>query len=267
MDIKDRKKIEKQLIAQAEMIGNEEDDIELIAYTVNACQALLRIVEKNMPETISNSDFEDILSGYFGLTARIKYFYQNNSEDVSDTNAKLLSELLSEISNHQRRKSDLEAEYEKNMDILSEIKKEVEEKEKEVSVIRNSYEKEKKETERLQKEDAELRAKAEELKLEKARLKDEIDNFVPAISELTNSIFSLKASYDELVAYYTVFEKIKKGIQEDGYVDIHDFTDKVKSRIDAGESLINWCDQTLSSLLTDIEALQDKIEKRRKASV
>lgn len=267
MDKKDKEKIGQQLIAQAENIRNEEDDVQIIADAVNACQALLRIVDKNIPKNISNSDFEDILSGYVGLTARIKYFYQNNSEYVSDSNSKLLNELLSEINSFQRRKSELDIEYEEKMDEAAGLRKEVESTEKEVLKVREEYETVKSAKEALDSEIEKLTQDTNTLKTEEEKLRNEVENFEAIIENLTIAINKLNEQYAELTAYFTEFNRVKEGIQQDGYIDVVDFTNKVQAQIEDGSRLMNWCDKTLKSLLTDIEILQDKIEKKRKAGV
>lgn len=91
MEMKEKKRIEQQLIAQANRIMEEESDVEIIANTLSACQALLRIIDKTVSTTISPQDFEDILAGYIGLTARIKYFYQTNNDYVIESDKKLIS--------------------------------------------------------------------------------------------------------------------------------------------------------------------------------
>ena len=264
MDKKDREKIEQQLIAEAEKIKNDDNDVEIIADTVSTCQSLLRIIDRNIPDSISKSDFEDILSAYIGLTSRIKYFYQNNSEYVSDGNTKLFNEMLTEINILQRKKSELDIEYENKMDELSELKKSMEKKELEVSEVGEQYDKAKETVDVITERINKLNFETESLRKEEVQLKDEVENFQPIMEELIGSINKLKDQYKELTAYYTEFDKIKQGIKEDGFVDMHDFNDKVKSRIDEGEELMKWCDNTLKALLEDVEALQEKVEKRRK---
>ena len=264
MDKKDRDKIEQQLIAEAEKIKNDDNDVEIIADTVSTCQSLLRIIDRSIPDTVSKSDFEDILSAYIGLTSRIKYFYQNNSEYISDGNAKLLNEMLMEINILQRNKSKLDIEYDNKTDELYELKKSVEKKETEVSEIEEQYDKAKEAVDVIKKRIKKLNSETESLKKEEVQLKEEVEYFQPIMEELIGSINKLKDQYKELTAYYTEFERIRQGIKEDGFVDMRDFNDKVKSRIDEGEELMKWCDNILKALLEDVETLQEKVEKRRK---
>ena len=265
MDKKDKEKIAQQLAAQADRIRNEDDEIQVAADTVNTCQALLRILDKNMPQGVSESDFEDILSGYVGLTARIKFFYQNNSDYVSEGNSKLLGDLLSEITAYQRRKSDLDAEYENKMDELSILKKDYEIKEAEVHDLNDELSKTENTVAALNKEFNDLNSRAEDLKEEEHRLKDDIENFEPMLEDLTESIQQLKKQYAEMTAYFPEFDRIRLGLENDGYVDVRDFTEKVKSQIETGNEVIRWCDDVLSKVSKDVETLQETIEKRRKA--
>lgn len=48
MEMKEKKRIEQQLIAQANRIMEEESDVEIIANTLSACQALLTIIKNRI---------------------------------------------------------------------------------------------------------------------------------------------------------------------------------------------------------------------------
>lgn len=105
----------------------------------------------------------------------------------------------------------------------------------------------------------------EQLLLDQERLSSEIEEFEPRIEELTMSIMKLKDMYDNLVAEYSEFERIKKGIEDEGVVDINDFNAVVQQKTDEGNALIHWSENTFNLLLEDIETLQAKVEKKRKA--
>lgn len=265
MDNKDKKRIEQQLIAQANLILEEESDVEIIANTLNACQALLRIIDKTVSTSISAQDFEDILAGYIGLTARIKYFYQNNNDYVIESNKKLISQLLTEISSYQLQKSELDNKHEKKLDEYVETKRVYEEKQKEFDTFDEECALLVKKKNTLDEEVEKLKKKKEQLISEQERLSSEIEGFEPQIEELTSSVMKLKEQYDNLVAEFSEFERVKKGIEEEGIVDVNEFNAVVNQKVAESKSLIQWSENILKLLIEDVETLQSKIEKRRKA--
>ena len=265
MDNKDKKRIEQQLIAQANLILEEESDVEIIANTLNACQALLRIIDKTVSTSISAQDFEDILAGYIGLTARIKYFYQNNNDYVIESNKKLISQLLTEISSYQLQKSELDNKHEKKLDEYVETKRVYEEKQKEFDTFDEECALLVKKKHTLDEEVEKLKKKKEQLISEQERLSSEIEGFEPQIEELTSSVMKLKEQYDSLVAEFSEFERVKKGIEEEGIVDVNEFNAVVNQKVAESKSLIQWSENILKLLIEDVETLQSKIEKRRKA--
>lgn len=265
MDIKDKKRIEQQLIAQANLIMEEESDVEIIANTLSACQALLRIIDKTVSTSISPQDFEDILAGYIGLTARVKYFYQNNNDYVIESNKKLVSQLLTEISSYQLQKSELDSRHEKKLDEYAETKRLYEDKQKEFDAFNEECDALLKKRSTLIEEVERLKKKKEQLLLDQERLSSEIEEFEPRIEELTMSIMKLKDMYENLVAEYSEFDRIRKGIKDEGLVDINNFNTIVQQKTDDGNALIQWSENILNLLLEDIEILQAKVEKRRKA--
>lgn len=265
MDNKDKKRIEQQLIAQANLILEEESDVEIIANTLNACQALLRIIDKTVSTSISAQDFEDILAGYIGLTARIKYFYQNNNDYVIESNKKLISQLLTEISSYQLQKSELDNKHEKKLDEYVETKRVYEEKQKEFETFDEECALLVKKKNTLDEEVEKLKKKKEQLISEQERLSSEIEGFEPQIEELTSSVMKLKEQYDSLVAEFSEFERVKKGIEEEGIVDVNEFNAVVNQKVAESKSLIQWSENILKLLIEDVETLQSKIEKRRKA--
>lgn len=265
MEMKEKKRIEQQLIAQANRIMEEESDVEIIANTLSACQALLRIIDKTVSTTISPQDFEDILAGYIGLTARIKYFYQTNNDYVIESDKKLISRLLTEISSYQLQKSELDSKHEKKLDEYTETKRLYEDKQKEFDDFNEECAVLLKKKSTLAEEVERLKRRKEQLLLDQERLSSEIEEFEPRIEELTMSIMKLKDMYDNLVAEYSEFERIKKGIEDEGVVDINDFNAVVQQKTDEGNALIHWSENTFNLLLEDIETLQAKVEKKRKA--
>lgn len=267
MEIKEKKRLEQQLFAEANLIMKEESDVEIIANTLSACQALLRIIDKTVSTSISIQDFEDILAGYIGLTARVKYFYQNNNDYIIESNKKLISQLLTEISSYQLQKSELDSRHEKKLDEYEETKKIYEKEQIEFDTINEECNVLLKKKSALVEEVEKLKKKKEQLLFDQESLSSEIEVFEPRIEELTMSIMKLKDMYENLVAEYSEFDRIRKGMENEGLVNINDFNSIVQQKTDEGNALIQWSENILNLLLEDIEILQAKIEKRRKTGV
>ena len=70
-----------------------------------------------------------------------------------------------------------------------------------------------------------------------------------------------------MLAYYSELERIQEGIREEGFVDVESFSNRLQTMNDSGQEIIAQYDSILKKLTADIEALQAKIENRRKAGV
>ena len=261
---REKKRLGQQLTAQAEFISEVKNELILIPEILNTCQALLRSVDRMIPARLSEDAFEDIMAGYVGLTARVRYFYMSNPSYFEAHNDKLLEDILKELNTFQRRKNDLDMEYERKMDERDEVKKAVEERQKEVDEIRKEYDSVKKQADELRREKEKLARMKEELLEEQSKLSSEIDNFEPELEKVTKSVHELKSTYEDLCADFEEFARIKKGIEKDGFVCMSDFEEKVRAKTDEAKELMRWSDRTLGAVLSDVDALQDKIEDRRK---
>lgn len=96
------------------------------------------------------------------------------------------------------------------------------------------------------------------------KVTNDIENLEPNIERLIKEVNTAKETYEEMVAYYSEYQRIQDGIKEEGYVDMESFHKKVDSMNNTGEHLMAEYDSLLKNLISDIEALQAKIEKRRK---
>lgn len=263
----EKKRLGAQLIAQAEFIGKHKNELTLITETLNTCQALLRSVDKMIPAHLSDDQFEDILAGYVGLTSRIQYFYLSNPYYFESHSGNVLEDMLKRINILQKQKSDLDMEYEKKMDERDEAKKAVEERQREVDAVQADCDFVKKQADELQRKKEKLTGKKEELLAEQSKLSEEIDNFEPELEKVTKSVYELKSTYEDLCADFEEFSRIKKGIEQDGFVYMSDFEELVRAKADEAKELMRWSDRTLGAVLDDVDALQDKIEKKRKAGM
>ena len=224
----------------------------------------MRLIDRNFPNKISNPEFEDIFSGYVGLAARIKYFYQNNSEYIDAANSMLLKDLQTEIADYQLSKNNLDSELENIRDELVELKKEVEKRESEAAEARKARDSAKADKEAIEQKAEELNKMEQSYRAEENRLRRQVNDFESDINKLTDVITRLKEQYAELTGYYEEFERVRTGIEEEGYVDIADFKHKAEERINEGNELMKWSDGILKSVLTDVEAIKERIEKKRK---
>ena len=173
--------------------------------------------------------------------------------------------MLTEISSYQLQKSELDNKHEKKLDEYVETKRVYEEKQKEFDTFDEECALLVKKKNTLDEEVEKLKKKKEQLISEQERLSSEIEGFEPQIEELTSSVMKLKEQYDNLVAEFSEFERVKKGIEEEGIVDVNEFNAVVNQKVAESKSLIQWSENILKLLIEDVETLQSKIEKRRKA--
>lgn len=264
MSTDNRQLLRKQLEQQAKLFETSKNNIELVVVTLSTCASLLRAVENTMPKTISQLEFDSIFAGYLGITGRVDGFYKKNVAYFDFEESSTLQTLLASLRNAEARKKELDVKIQnaekENADVNSDIRS-VEhllkvEEEKYSSLI----EKEKGLKIKLK----DVKKKIELLEADLKKVTNDIENLEPNIERLIKEVNTAKETYKEMVAYYSEYQRIQDGIKEEGYVDMESFHKKVDSMNNTGERLMAEYDSLLKNLISDIETLQAKIEKRRK---
>lgn len=267
MDADNRQLLRKQLEYQAKIFTTSQNDIELIVSVLSTCSALLRAVESSMPKMISQSEFDSIFAGYLGIIGRVDGFYKKNSSYFNSEEAKTLQTILTSLRNAEIKKKELDeklANAERENDAVNSDIKTAEHLLKVEEEKKNSLaEKEN----RLKKKLEAVKEKIETLNVDLEKTTKDIENLEPSIERLIQEVNTAKETHEEMVAYYSEFQRIQDGIKEEGYVDMESFHKKIASMNDTGEKLMAEYDSLLKKLTSDIEALQAKIEKRRKAGM
>lgn len=268
MSTDNQRLLRKQLEYQAKLFETSKNNTELVLATLSTCVSLLRVVESNMPKTtISQSEFDSIFAGYLGITGRVDGFYKKNAKyfDLEESNT--LQTVLESLRNAEARKKEIDEKIQKvekeNEDVNSDIRNtehllKVEE-EKYSSLI----EKEK----GLNKKLNDIKKKIELLENDLKNTTNNIENLEPNIERLIKEVNNAKETYDDMIAYYSEYQRIQDGIKEEGYVDMESFHKKVDSMNDTGEQLMAEYDSLFKNLISDIETLQDKIDNRRKPGI
>ncbi len=264
MSTDNRQLLRKQLEQQAKLFETSKNNMELVVATLSTCSSLLRVVENSMPKTISQSEFDSIFAGYLGITGRVDSFFKKNTGCLDLEESDTLQTVLASLRNAETRKKELDEKIQnaekENADVNSDIRN-VEhllkaEEEKYSSLI----EKEKGLNIKLK----DIKKKIELLETELKKVTNDTENLEPNIERLIKEVNTAKETYEEMVAYYSEYQRIQDGIKEEGYVDMESFHKKVDSMNNTGERLMAEYDSLLKNLINDIEALQAKIEKRRK---
>ena len=267
MSTDNQRLLRKQLEYQAKLFETSKNNTELVLATLSTCVSLLRIVESSMPKTISQSEFDSIFAGYLGITGRVDGFYNKNAEyfDLEESNT--LQTVLESLRNAEARKKELDERIQnvekENADVNSDIRNSERllkvEEEKYSSLI----EKEK----GLNKKLNDIKKKIELLEDDLKNTTNNIENLEPNIEKLIKEVNTAKETYEEMKAYYSEYQRIQDGIKEEGYVDMESFHKKVDSMNNTGEQLMAEYDSLFKNLISDIEALQAKIENRRKPGI
>lgn len=264
MSTDNRQLMRKQLEQQAKLFTNSQSSTELIVSTLSTCSALLRAIESRLPKRISQSEFDNVFAGYLGIIVRVDGFYKKNSSYFDSDESKTLQTTLISLREAGIKKKEIDeklanAERE-NSAINSDIKTaehllKVEEEKHNALVEKENVLKKKLDT---------VKEKIKLLNVDLGKTSKYIENLEPNVERLIQEISTARETYEEMVAYYSEFQRIQDGIKEEGYVDMESFHKKIDSMNRTGENLMLEYDSLLKNLISDIEALQDKIEKRRK---
>ena len=70
---------------------------------------------------------------------------------------------------------------------------------------------------------SDLQSKTEALKAQWDSLQRQKDQFEPDLDALFQAVAAAKESYQEMVAYYAELERIQKGMEAEGFVDMASF--------------------------------------------
>lgn len=264
MDKREKKKIGQQLAAQAALFTAEEEDRDLVEGILQTCLALLGIAERMMPEEASGEELEDMLSVYLGIAGSIKRFCRERGEAVTGAETGMLTDIAKELDACLGRKTELEKSVQERQGELSDLKEEISAIEENAKEVKEACLAAKREKDLLEKERESLWDRQKELAAQKVSLEKEVGQFEENIGDLVESVEALRDSYRELTAYYPELERIKRGLGQDGYVEMKSLSEAFEQMETEGEKLMEGYDRLLKNLLLDVEEVQNRIEDRRK---
>lgn len=267
MNTNDRQLLRNQLEQQAKLFVTEQDNTKLMVSVLTACTALLRVAEKNMPKAFSQQEFNNVFAGYLGIANRVNGFYKNNTGFFNETESDMLKQILLSLEEVERKKKNLDTK-------ISDSKKKYDTTDASVKELERNFEKAKKKEREINGKKSELdkklkdtQSRISELEKELVVFNSKIDNLEPSIEILVNNVNTARDTYEEMLAYYSELQRIQKGIQEEGFVDVESFASRLQTMNATGKEIMDQYDSVLKKLTSDIEALQAKIETRRKAGV
>lgn len=230
MDSREKKQLKRQLEGQASFLVSETSDVALVAGLLTTCSALLRTAEQNMPAAFTNQEFDQIYAGYLGLAGGVNRFSQFGQGYLSQTYKTLLQEQMDKATQLQQERKTLE-------DQLTQT----------------------------QHQQAETQQVLTQLKAQRDSLQRQKERFEPDLEALLQAVTAAKESYQELVAYYAELERIQKGMEAEGFVDMASFAQAMEERNQQSATLMADYDRILDNVLADVEALQRKVDERRRA--
>ncbi len=265
MSVENRELLRRQLEQQGKIIAEESNDIRLIQSVLAACSALLRTAEKSMPASFSQEEFNGIYAGFLGISGKVSSFYENHRAYLSEDQSNVLDEMAETLRTLEKSKKELdekisaarqktEAESRKVDSGRSRLKEEEKR-------LEDAERKSDKQHERLSKIQQNISSLEDELK----NINDRITGLEPEAERLTSAVKDAETAYAELTAYYAELERIRGGIKEEGYVDAESFSEKLQEMNAQGKSLMESYDAMLRNITADVEALQKKIDAKRKA--
>ena len=257
MDSREKKQLKRQLEGQASFLVSETSDVALVAGLLTTCSALLRTAEQNMPAAFTNQEFDQIYAGYLGLAGGVNRFSQFGQGYLSQTYKTLLQEQMDKAAQlHQLTQT--QHQQAETQEVLTQLKAQ-----------RDSAQAEHQAAEaqkaQLTQEVNDLQRKTEALKAERDSLQRQKERFEPDLDALLQAVTAAKESYQELVAYYAELERIQKGMEAEGFVDMASFAQAMEERNRQSATLMADYDRILDNVLADVEALQRKVDDRRRA--
>lgn len=267
MGTDNRQLLRKQLEYQAKLLETSKNNTELVLSTLSTCVSLLQVVESSMPKTISQSEFDSIFAGYLGITGRVDGFHKKNAEYFDLEKSNTLQTVLESLRRAETIKIELDEKIQNVENENSDVNSDIRNAEHLLKVEEEKYssliEKEK----GLKKKLNGINKKIELLQFDLNKTTNDIKDLEPNIERLIKEVNTAKETYEEMVAYYSEYQRIQNGIKEEGYVDMESFHKKVDSMNDTGEQLMAEYDSLFKNLISDIENLQDKIDNRRKPGI
>lgn len=265
MDNREKKQLKRQLEGQASLLVTETNDLALVTSLLTACSALLRTAERNLPASITAQEFEQVYAGYLGLAGGVNRFSKLGQGHLTENDAALLRQQLTAVEQLQQERKTLE-------DQLTQVKRQQRETAQAVTQLKGqvdnaqaAYQAAEAQRAELAEQVQNLQAKIEALKAERDSYQRQKEQFEPDVDALMEQMTAARDSYQEMVAYYAELERIQTGMQAEGFVDMASFTQAVAEMNQQGAALMADYDRILRNVLTDVEALQRKVDARRRA--
>lgn len=265
MDIREKKQLQRQLEGQARLLVAETSDLALVSALLTTCSALLRTAEQNLPTAFTKQEFEQIYAGYLGLAGGVNRFSQRGQGYFGEKYKTLLQEQMTKGAQLQQERASLE-------DQLAQVQRQQAETERAAAQLKNQLASAQAEHQAAEDQSAALaqqvqalQSKTEALRAKRDKFQRQKEQFQPELDALMQEAAAAKDSYQEMVAYYAELERIQKGMEMEGYVDMASFTQALAEKNRQGAALMADYDRILGKVLADVEALQQKIDARRRA--
>lgn len=265
MDSRQKKQLKRQLEGQASLLVSENSDVALVAGLLTTCSALLRTAEQNMPAAFTNQEFDQIYAGYLGLAGGVNRFSQFGQGYLSQNYKTLLQEQMDKATQLQQERKTLEDQLTQTQHQQAETQQAVTQLKGQLDSAQAEHRAAETQKAQLTQEVSDLQSKTEALKAQWDSLQRQKEQFEPDLDALLQAVAAAKESYQEMVAYYAELERIQKGMEAEGFVDMASFAQALLDKNQQGAALMADYDRILSNVLADVEALQQKVDDRRRA--
>ena len=265
MDSREKKQLKRQLEGQASLLVSETRDAALVAGLLTTCSALLRTAEQNMPAAVTNQEFDQIYAGYLGLAGGVNRFSQFEQGYLSQTYKTLLQEQMSKATQLQQEREALENQLTQTQHQQAEAEQAVTQLKARLDSAQAERQAIEAQKDQLTQEVSDLQRETEALKTQRDSLQRQKEQFEPDLDALLQAVAAAKERYQEMVAYYAELERIQKGMEVEGFVDMASFAQAMAERNQQSAALMADYDRILGNVLADVEALQRKVDARRRA--
>lgn len=270
-----------------EMEGKEGGEAGMALLTM--ADYLLECVKKE-PEVFQKENLPALRKVFLkvgSLTEKTKGFYDEYSEPLKEAAARIMERIDQNVTAleeqnqiivqlEEEKLTDLEQakEAERTVKCLQEAKEQIARRQQEAEARAERLRKENVKREAdlkqsMEQQEAEEKLRQEQLEAELNRRKEQLEEqnqrFEKVMEELSGEIMKAEETNQELKAYFSENEPLKKAIEEEAYEDQEDFLKKLEAMNKQSEELMSAYDKILVKMLEDGERLQKKVKERQRS--
>ncbi|MCD8147675.1 MAG: hypothetical protein LUD84_10460 [Clostridiales bacterium] len=251
--------LKRQLEQQAAQLVLETSDAALIDDILRTCTALLGSI-KDLPCTgMTDQELARISACYLGAASQMTAFYAHSLEDARNNVQHQLNVDLIEV---KERETLLSGQIVDTREKIAAAPAEIKRLQRLLAVAEQECNEVSQQRNDLKAQVDEKMNEAAELERQLTYLRGESENYDTVIADLTKNVADAEQASGELDVQFEEMNRIRSGLQEEGFVNISSFNKKIEEMNRQSKELRNQYDTLLGKVLKDVEALRKKINSR-----